>query len=88
MPDKKYHIRYLVEKWDKPLDGEVMAKMDGIKVMKGPYGYTDHLFLISMINEGTWLILDTRNEQCPTEPTREMLEEVRDFINHCLEHHV
>jgi hypothetical protein len=84
-----YKVRYSVEGWNKPMEGKIKREaMPGVSVAKGSYGYTDTLFLASIIRDdkgeiGSILLLESDRGH----PSREVLEAVRDQIEHHLETH-
>lgn len=80
---RNYKIRYSVESWNKPVEGESVQKRPGIRVNNTDYGYTDQLFLVSIVGESV-LMLDSLSGG---PPMRETLLMVRDQIDHYLEHH-
>lgn len=85
-----YKVRYHIDhEWNKPPEEVCTSVRPGISLVDGKYGYTDILFVASiMLNEngeyGSILLLDT--ESCG-HPSRKMLEAIRDQIEHNLEHH-
>jgi len=89
MSKRRYKLRYRIEPWDGPPEGPTKnTVVPGVKVAED-YGYTDRLFLASIIldadgNAASVLLLDSVDK---TSPGREVLELVRDQINHHLEHH-
>jgi hypothetical protein len=89
--DQSYKIRYLIEPWGKPRDVPTREVTPGVRVAIGSnYGYTDLLFVVSVImtdegEVGSVLLMDSENG---LNPSRKVLEMVRDQINHHLEHHV
>lgn len=87
-PNRVYGVRYYVEHWGKPREGVGKKVVDGISVSVNNHGYTDELFLASILNKKdggkSVLLMDSVNG---IEPSREMLELVRDHISHHLEHH-
>jgi hypothetical protein len=50
---KKYQIRYMVEPWDKPIPEDTnLTSMGGVvKRTDTPYGYTDEIILVSVVNQ-------------------------------------
>lgn len=88
MSEPIYKIRYSVEPWNKPVPVATREVVPGIRTAKGDYGYTDVLFLASvMLDEdgeiGSVLLLESGRGS----PSRKLLEVIRDQINHHLEHH-
>lgn len=84
----RYKIRYLIEAWDKPapLDSSKPV-MPGVRVSGNDYGYTDDLFVVSIVDLGereSFLILSS-SEGGP--PGREMVEKIIDCLQHYLEEH-
>lgn len=84
---KNYAIRYLVEEWNKPSNGGVRL-MPGITVSPDDHGYTDRLLVVSILYDGdeidSALILDTKTKG---PPDREIMEFLKEHIEHYLEHH-
>jgi hypothetical protein len=92
MSDGNYAIRYRVEDWNKPRENvEEKPIRPGIIVSKDDYGYTDRLFLASIIygdgedREPSVMLLDSVDG--PT-PSKEILELIKGTIEHYLKHHV
>lgn len=83
MPKEVYEIRYRVEPWGKPTEEMGEQVRPGIRVTE-EWGYTDRLFAASILENGSIILLDSKYG---AEPDREVLEAVRDAINHHLEHH-
>jgi hypothetical protein len=88
-----YKVRYLVEPWNKPPPenlGERVAP--GIRVSNDNYGYTDVLFVGSVLLDGDGSyssVALTSSEQTGTGmPSRKLLEAIKDQIEHMLEHHI
>ena len=80
---KKYAIRYFVEPWDKPPPSDADLVMAGVRASPDNYGYTDSLFLASIIKNvdgsvESVLLMDSDNGPNPSE---QMLRLVRDQIN-------
>lgn len=93
MEDQIFKVRYSVEPWNKPVPNIENSKLEspGIRTVSDKYGYTDVLFLASCLqdddgNIDSILILSSEDSSKPR-PSRELLEAVRDQINHHLEHH-
>lgn len=82
-----YKVRYLVEPWSAPRTEEVVEVMPGIQVSKSNYGYTDRLFLASIIDEGDGLDVMFLDTEDGPYPSREILELIKDRIDHYLECH-
>jgi hypothetical protein len=87
----KYSIRYLVQPWNKTIpqrDGAGKQVRPNVTVSNTDYGYTDRLFIISILDEGTedesLLLLDSKDGP---DMTREYLEKLRDAITHHIETH-
>lgn len=89
--ERPYKLRYRVDPWGKVPTGQAVKVASGIRIMQGPWGYADELFIVSIVKDKTskesWMILDTRAPVNPTKPTVKQLTEVRDFLNHLIEHH-
>lgn len=85
-----YKIRYSIELWNKPPDQEFIQVRKNVRVTKTDYGYTDELFLASILkNEDgsvdSVLLLDS--EDGPN-ITKSKLLLIRDAIDHHLKNHV
>jgi len=87
MPELKlYRVRYLVEPWNKPRprDDEEIKVRDGIILLKdSKFGYTDELFIVSMLDGGSYALFSTDGH---IPPTKESLLKVKGYIEHYLEH--
>ena len=51
---RPYETRYSVEPWGKPVPPHIKTEKvaEGIRVVDGKYGYTDWLFLVSVLHDG------------------------------------
>lgn len=85
---KSYAVRYSVEPWNKPVPSSAKGPRarPGITVSTNDYGYTDLLFLASILEDGSVLLLSSEQRD-EGRPSRALLERIRDQINHQLEHH-
>ena len=85
---KTYKVRYMFEHGEfSPQSGSDRI-MPGMRVSHDEYGYTDRFLVASIIacTDGTWSValVSPEGGLCPS---REILELVRDQIDHHLEHH-
>jgi hypothetical protein len=87
---RKYRVRYKVQLWNKPVVSETRQGPPGVKVSKDDYGYTDEILVVSILKDGegkTTSMAFFDSVSCNGQPPREMMEEIRDQIDHYLEHH-
>lgn len=91
--EQVYHLRYTIENWDKPIPDETETQetdVEGIILSKGNAGYADDLFVVSLIRDtetgkiDSVLLMDTITG---TNPSVEMLEMIKERIEHHLKHH-
>lgn len=83
MPNQVYKLRYKTEVWGKIPEEIGEQAQPGIRVTEN-WGYTDHLFVASILSGGSILLMDSQDG---ISPSRDVLEAVRDAINHHLEYH-
>lgn len=88
-----YKVRYSVEPWDRPrpADGEFVRMANGVTASPNNFGYTDVLFLASILLKedgeiGSILLLDS-SAKGGLGCNPKVLRAVRDMIDHHLEHH-
>ena len=85
---RKYQLRYSVEEWNRPAESKLNRVRPGISVSQDKYGYTDIIFVASILvdEDGDLdiLLMDSTSEiPC----SRKILLMVRDQIDHYLEKH-
>lgn len=93
MSGKLYKIRYFIEDWNKPIPPEEKKKtvkvMPGVSVSGSNLGYADALFIASIVRDddgkASVLLLDSDSQS--GRPSKEMLVDIRDQIDHQLKHH-
>lgn len=90
MPNQRYRFRYSVEPWDKPVPTEDVGERaaPGVRASNSNYGYTDRLFVVSFVEDedGSESVLMLDSKDGP-KLSREILETVRDQIDHYLDEH-
>ena len=97
---RKYQIRYSVEGAENSPDGKGFERdsatriSDGLSVSHTDYGYSDDLFVASVLRDDAGeidsvLLLGT-DRGTPTGPkiSRELLMAVKEQIDHYIEHHL
>lgn len=79
-----YKWRYTIQsgEFNPDKEKESVEIMPGIRVSKNDVGYADELIIISTV-DGSYLILSTQGNP----PSRKVLEEARDAIQHVLDEH-
>lgn len=91
MSDRTYRVRYSVEPWDNPPQGQGRLVEDGsVRVMDDKYGYSDEILVVSFLTKLTGeydsIALFDSESGCGR-PSRKMLEAAKAQIEHQLEHH-
>jgi hypothetical protein len=87
---KNYRFRYKVERWEKPPQGVGERVRPGLRVSQDDHGYADGLFIASLVEQenGTTSIALLSSEGNPEgKPSKELLQLIRDQIDHYLEKH-
>ena len=88
MTDRIYPFRYLVEPWNKAAPSVGKRWRPGINITDDHHGYTDRLFVVSIMNEGdpeeSILLLDSTDGP---NPSRELLEKIKAAIEHHIREH-
>ncbi len=93
--DRVYKCRYLAEPWNKPIPTDtLLTRMEvndnSAVVTNNGYGYSDEILVVSMLNdkEGnvSSIALFDSVSKCGR-PSKEMITEIRDYLNHYLEAH-
>lgn len=86
---KSFKIRYSVKPWGKPPREPSKRVVKGIRVTKSSFGYTDRLFLVSMIYEenrlDSILMADT---ETGLNLTQSIIDIVREALDHYQEKHL
>lgn len=81
----------MVEPWNKPRENiSERRTIPGVVMSNDNYGYADDVFVVSIIRNGDGSIefMLLLSSEGFGGPSRELLEGVRDCINHHLEHHM
>lgn len=91
MAEKKevYKIRYLIEPWGKPANSDGKKVLPGVIKSRDNYGYADDIFLASIIRDekGNVTSIMLIDSVSGAYPSRDMLEMIRDQIDHYLDEH-
>ena len=88
MPAQRYRIRYSIEVGDFIKPESVTKVRPGINLSADDYGYADELVVVSLVGapgKRSFLVVSTEDGGGP--PLPETLRELRDYIDHQLEHH-
>ena len=88
---KLYQYRYFIEKgeWPPPENREVIIPGKLSVCRDSDFGYADDLLVVSLVgfeDDRSYLILSTEDGGGP--PSRELLLEIRQHIDHYLAEHV
>ena len=87
---KAYKIRYSVKPWGKPPIEQTRRVANGVRITASPFGYTDRLFLMSIINDKNGKIESVLMLDSETGPnlTPEIIELVRRQLDHYEKEHL
>ena len=91
MNQRNYKVRYLVEPWNRPPENlSDRRPMPGVVVSANNYGYTDTILVVSILRDkqGTPTSVLMLDSDSGGRPNRELLELVRQHIDHYLSNHV
>ena len=87
--DQKFKVRYMVEPWGKPKEGTFRRVHPNIQVSEDKYGYTDILFVGSIIldEKGKISSILLMDSETGSQVSREVLEAILYQVDHQLRKH-